>query len=50
LGERAEALELLEQSCEGRNTWLVLLGVEPLFDSIRGEPRFQELLRVIGLP
>ena len=50
LGERAEALELLEQSCEGRNTWLVLLGVEPLFDSIRGERRFQELLRVIGLP
>ena len=50
LGERGEALELLEQSCEERNTWLVLLGVEPMFESIREEPRFQELLRIIGLP
>ena len=50
LGERAEAFELLEQACEARNTWLILLGVEPLFDSIRGERRFQELLDVIGLP
>jgi eukaryotic-like serine/threonine-protein kinase len=50
LGERAEALELLEQACEARNTWLILLGVEPLFDSLRGERRFQEVLDVIGLP
>ena len=50
LGERAEALELLEQACEERNTWLILLGVEPLFDSIREESRFQRVLEVIGLP
>jgi tetratricopeptide (TPR) repeat protein len=50
LGERDEALELLEQACEERNTWLILLGVEPLFDSIREERRFQKILEVIGLP
>ncbi|HEX5031095.1 MAG TPA: protein kinase [Candidatus Eisenbacteria bacterium] len=50
LGERAKALDLLEQACEERNTWLILLGVEPLFNSIREEPRFQRILDVIGLP
>jgi len=50
LGERAEALDLLEQACEERNTWLILLGVEPLFDSVRQENRFRRLLEVIGLP
>jgi serine/threonine protein kinase/tetratricopeptide (TPR) repeat protein len=50
LGERAEALELLEQACEERNTWLILLGVEPLFNSLRQEPRFRNVLDVIGLP
>jgi hypothetical protein len=50
LGERAEALELLEQACEERNTWLILLGVEPLFNSLRQESRFRNVLDVIGLP
>ncbi|HEU4940648.1 MAG TPA: protein kinase [Candidatus Eisenbacteria bacterium] len=50
LGERAEALELLEQACEERNTWLILLGVEPLFNSLRQEFRFRKVLEVIGLP
>jgi eukaryotic-like serine/threonine-protein kinase len=50
LGERAEALELLEQACEERNTWLILLGVEPLFNSLRQEFRFRNVLDVIGLP
>ena len=50
LGDRAEAMELLEEACEERNTWLILLGVEPLFDSVRGERRFKEVLQVIGLP
>jgi hypothetical protein len=50
LGDRAEAFELLEQACEERNTWLILLAVEPLFDSIREEWRFQKILEVIGLP
>ena len=50
LGERTEALELLEQACEERNTWLILLGVEPLFNSLRQESRFRNVLDVIGLP
>lgn len=50
LGEMERTLELLEESCAHRNTWLILLGVEPMFDSLRSEPRFQDLLRRIGLP
>jgi serine/threonine protein kinase/Flp pilus assembly protein TadD len=50
LGERERTLELLEESCAHRNTWLILLGVEPMFDSLRSDPRFQGLLRRIGLP
>jgi len=50
LGETERALELLELSCEHRNTWLILLSVEPMFDSIRADPRFQAIVRRVGLP
>jgi serine/threonine protein kinase/tetratricopeptide (TPR) repeat protein len=50
LGNEERALELLEESCEHRNTWLILLGVEPMFDRLRSEPRFQSIVRRVGLP
>jgi len=49
LGDAARALELLERAYAERDVWLTWLGVEPRFDRVRGEPRFQELLRRIGL-
>src|ERR1022692_2873125 len=49
LGDRARALELLGRAYEERDVWLTWLGVEPRFDGLRTEPRFQELLRDIGL-
>jgi DNA-binding winged helix-turn-helix (wHTH) protein/Flp pilus assembly protein TadD len=49
LGERERALDLLECACAGRDVWLTWLAVEPRFDALRPEPRFQELLRQIGL-
>jgi len=49
LGDRARALESLGRAFEERDVWLTWLGVEPRFDALRGEPRFRELLRNIGL-
>jgi DNA-binding winged helix-turn-helix (wHTH) protein len=49
LGDRARALQLLDRAYEERDVWLTWLGVEPRFDVLRTDPRFQELLRNIGL-
>jgi tetratricopeptide (TPR) repeat protein len=50
LGEKKQALEWLEKAYGERYALLIYLGVEPTFDSLRAEPRFQGLLRRIGLP
>jgi serine/threonine protein kinase/tetratricopeptide (TPR) repeat protein len=44
LGERDEALRLLDESLNVGDPWIVWLGVEPQLDSLRGDPRFNELL------
>lgn len=44
LGERDLALQRLEQAYRIHDDRLVLLGVDPLLDSLRGEPRFERLL------
>jgi tetratricopeptide (TPR) repeat protein len=49
LGDRARALELLGRAYAERDVWLTWLGVEPRFDVLRGEPRFAELVRGVGL-
>jgi Flp pilus assembly protein TadD len=49
LGQRERALELLRRAHAERDVWLGWLGVEPRFDAMRGEPRFRELLRMVGL-
>jgi eukaryotic-like serine/threonine-protein kinase len=45
LGENEKALERLEQSYAEREAWQVWLGVEPMFDRFRAEPRFIALLQ-----
>jgi DNA-binding winged helix-turn-helix (wHTH) protein/Flp pilus assembly protein TadD len=49
LGDRTRALDLLDQAYQDRDVWMTWLGVEPRFDALRGEPRFQRLLRGVGL-
>ena len=44
LNERDEALTLLEKALAINDGWLVWIGVEPEWDNLRTEPRFQELL------
>ncbi|HEX4959404.1 MAG TPA: winged helix-turn-helix domain-containing protein [Thermoanaerobaculia bacterium] len=50
LGERDRALALLEQSIQQRDSWFLLfLGADPRVDPLRGDPRFEKLLRRIGI-
>src|SRR5262245_23023214 len=48
VGEKEEALALLEGCASRRCSNLVSLNVEPDFDGLRDDPRFQRLLRQIG--
>jgi TolB-like protein/Tfp pilus assembly protein PilF/predicted Ser/Thr protein kinase len=49
LGNRAQAMDLLEKTYEERAGRLMNLRVHPWFDSLRGDPKFQELLGRVGL-
>jgi DNA-binding winged helix-turn-helix (wHTH) protein len=49
LGEYELALDLLSAACENREVSLLWLNVEPRFDPIRLDPRFQNLLDTVGL-
>jgi serine/threonine-protein kinase len=49
LGEHDAALEWLDRGRVDRSPEMIWLGVRPLFDSLRGDKRFLELLRAIGL-
>jgi TolB-like protein/DNA-binding winged helix-turn-helix (wHTH) protein/Tfp pilus assembly protein PilF len=48
LGEREEALNLLERAYEERYPWLIHLNVDPRLDPLRSEPRFKNLVSRIG--
>jgi tetratricopeptide (TPR) repeat protein len=49
LGDYRGALALLEQAAEERTWHLGLLKVEPVFDPLQREPRFQALLKRLNL-
>ncbi len=49
LGDKEQAFAWLEKAYQDRSFWLIWLKVEPRFDSLRDDPRFQDLLRRIGL-
>jgi serine/threonine-protein kinase len=50
LGHRNEAFILLDEATEGRNGQLVFAAVDPALDPLRDDPRFDRLLKTIGLP
>ena len=49
LGEKDRTLEYLEKAYEERESPMAFLGVWPLFDSLRPEPRFQALTDKLNL-
>jgi hypothetical protein len=50
LGHRSQALSLLEEAYEVRSLGLTEMAVEPAFEPLHSEPRFQDLCRKLGLP
>jgi serine/threonine-protein kinase len=50
LGEKDQALAWLERAFAERSTWMPYLKVDPWLDSLRSEPRFQDLLRRMNFP
>ena len=48
-GRKEEALALIEKSYREHSNLVTTLKVEPALDPLRGDPRFQELLRRTGL-
>ena len=48
LGDRDEAMTWLEKANEERDPWLTGLKVDPMFDSLRSDPRFLDLMHRVG--
>jgi TolB-like protein/DNA-binding winged helix-turn-helix (wHTH) protein len=50
LGENDKAFEWLEKAYQERGQGIAYMKVEPSLDGLHSDPRFQELLRRLGLP
>lgn len=50
LGEKQRALAMLERAYRERSWQLAFIRVEPWLDPLRGDPRFQRLLRRLNFP
>ena len=49
LGDNEKTMEFLQQCLELREYWHILLKVDPFWDTLRGDARFVELLKKVGL-
>jgi hypothetical protein len=48
-GRKDKAIECLEKLYEIRDTPIMHIKVEPMLDSVRLDPRYQDLVRRVGL-
>jgi serine/threonine protein kinase/Tfp pilus assembly protein PilF len=49
LGQIDEALHWTELAAQERRGWLAYININPMLDPLRGDPRFQGLVRRVGL-
>ena len=49
LGDKDQAFDWIQNAFDDRSAWLVYLKVDPLFDGIRQDARFTDLMRRISL-
>jgi serine/threonine-protein kinase len=50
LGEKDKAIDYLEKAYDERAFQMQFLKVDPRWDKLRGDPRFADLMRRVGLP
>jgi len=48
-GEEGQAIDHLQRAVERRDMWCLFVGIDPVWDGVRGDARFAELTRRIGL-
>ena len=49
LGDKEKALEHLERACEAKGFLTAFVKADPVFDGLRSDPRYQAILRRMGL-
>ena len=49
LGDKELAIAWLEKAYEERSSWMTEIAVDPAWDELRPDPRFQDLIRRVGL-
>jgi hypothetical protein len=50
LGEKDAAFEWLEKALQERPPFMLWLKIHPMFESLHGDPRFDDLVKRIGIP
>ena len=50
LGDKKQAMDWLDRGYKDRSEHMLYLGLEPLVDPLRADPRFVSLLKQVGLP
>jgi len=50
LNEKDQALAYLERSLQEREVQITFIKIDTRWDELRTDPRFQEIMRRVGLP
>jgi hypothetical protein len=49
LGNTDSAIDWLNRACDEGSHWIIFLNTDPIFDGLRDNPRFKDLLVKTGL-